>query len=176
MLVKPPIEELLPQVDNRYVLAMLAAKRARQLTDGAEPMAEIENQSMVTVAASELAQDHVRYVDGKVDVAVPLRPEIALERLIAEKEAQEKQRELFDENQIMPSMYKRSMDNDILQDITDKEDAKSIAEQLMRMVTESESTMQSEIFPDGINDNGFSATPTYADNDVDGEDKTADEE
>lgn len=138
MLVKPPIEELLPQVDNRYVLAMLAAKRARQLTDGAEPMAEVENQSMVTVAAGELAKDKVRYLNGKVDVSVPLRPEIALERLIAEKEAIEKQQELFEDGQVMPSMHKRSMDNDILQDITDQEDAKSIAEQLMRMVVENE--------------------------------------
>ena len=36
MLVKPPLERLLPKVENRYTLAILVAKRARQLVDGAE--------------------------------------------------------------------------------------------------------------------------------------------
>ncbi len=38
MLVKPPMENLLPKVDNRYTLAILVAKRARQLVDGALPL------------------------------------------------------------------------------------------------------------------------------------------
>ena len=38
MLVRPSLEQLLPKVESRYTLAMLVAKRTRQLVDGAQPM------------------------------------------------------------------------------------------------------------------------------------------
>ena len=34
MMVKPPLKKLESQVDSKYTLVTLAAKRARELTDG----------------------------------------------------------------------------------------------------------------------------------------------
>lgn len=83
MLVKPPIEELLPQVENRYVLTMLCAKRARQLVNGARPMTAEEHDNNVTLAAYELAEGTLKYARGRHDdrLFVPLRPEIEAKRL-----------------------------------------------------------------------------------------------
>ena len=43
MLVKPPMEKLLTKAENRYTLAILVAKRARQLVDGAQPLTDSDS-------------------------------------------------------------------------------------------------------------------------------------
>ncbi len=40
MMVKPPLKKLENQVDSKYTLVTLAAKRARELTDGEPCLAE----------------------------------------------------------------------------------------------------------------------------------------
>lgn len=40
MMVKPPLKKLESQVDSKYTLVTLAAKRARELTDGEPCLAE----------------------------------------------------------------------------------------------------------------------------------------
>lgn len=96
MLVKPPLEELLPHVENRYTLAITIAKRTRQLVSGAQPMAESESPNLVTLACEELAADKIAAVPQIVDPVVPLRPEVEEERLRAEREAEESARALND--------------------------------------------------------------------------------
>ncbi|NLN52084.1 MAG: DNA-directed RNA polymerase subunit omega, partial [Clostridiaceae bacterium] len=93
-MTKPSIEELLPKAENRYVLAMLTAKRARQLIDGAQPMIETKTENYVSVAAEEINSDEVKAVKGHPDIKVPLRPEVEAERLNAELEAEAKRREV----------------------------------------------------------------------------------
>lgn len=93
MLIKPTIESLLPKTENRYVLSMLTAKRARQLVDGAQPMIQSKTENMVSLAAEEIDADLVKAVNGKVDVKIPLRPEVEVERITAELEAEAKRRE-----------------------------------------------------------------------------------
>ncbi len=83
MLVKPPLEQLLPKVESRYTLAMLVAKRTRQLVDGAQPMVETDSPNLVTVACEEIAQDKVICVEGIFTPFVPLRPEIEEARRLA---------------------------------------------------------------------------------------------
>jgi len=83
MLVKPPLEQLLPKVESRYTLAMLVAKRTRQLVDGAQPMVETDSPNLVTVACEEIAQDKVVCCEGIFTPVVPLRPEIEEARRIA---------------------------------------------------------------------------------------------
>ena len=83
MLVKPPLEQLLPKVESRYTLAMLVAKRTRQLVDGAQPMVESDSPNLVTLACEEIAQDKVICVEGIFTPVVPLRPEIEEARRIA---------------------------------------------------------------------------------------------
>lgn len=83
MLVYPKMENLLPKAENRYTLAILVAKRARQLVDGARPMTESDSPNLVTVACEELAVDRVRGLKGQRTVYIPLRPEIEAARLAA---------------------------------------------------------------------------------------------
>lgn len=87
MLVKPPLEKLLPKVDNRYTLAILVAKRARQLVDGAMPLMETESPNFVTIACEELASNRITCVRGLVNFYIPLRPEIEAARLAAKTAA-----------------------------------------------------------------------------------------
>lgn len=84
MLVKPPMEKLLPKVENRYVLAILVAKRARQLVNGALPMTQSDTPNLVTVACEELGADKIACVKGHVTPYIPLRPEIEAARLAAQ--------------------------------------------------------------------------------------------
>lgn len=85
MLVKPPLEQLLPKVESRYTLAMLVAKRTRQLVDGAQPMVDSDSPNLVTLACEEIAQDKVVCVEGIFTPVVPLRPEIEEARRAAKE-------------------------------------------------------------------------------------------
>lgn len=91
MLVKPTMESLLKKVNGRYTLAILAAKRARQLVNGALPLATSETPNYVTLACEEIGKGKIVCVKGIHDIYIPLRPEIAAERLAA-KAAQENAR------------------------------------------------------------------------------------
>lgn len=86
MLVKPTMESLLKKVSSRYVLTILAAKRARQLVDGAQPMAKSETPNFVTTACEEIAAGKVLPIKGIHHVHVPLRPEVEADRLREEIE------------------------------------------------------------------------------------------
>src|SRR3546814_8989080 len=64
------VEDCLEVVDNRFVLVMMAAKRARQLANGVEAQIDnAENDDKPTVlalreiAARRLDQDHIDAVD-----------------------------------------------------------------------------------------------------------------
>ncbi|MGI6334354.1 MAG: DNA-directed RNA polymerase subunit omega [Saccharofermentanales bacterium] len=83
MLINPPLEKLLPKVDNRYTLAMLIAKRARQLVDGAQPMMKSDSPNNVTVACEELAAGRIACYYGLADPYIPLRPEVEAARMAA---------------------------------------------------------------------------------------------
>ncbi len=99
MLIKPSLEELLKQVENRYILAMFAAKRARQLTSGGKAYVKRENPSNVTVAAEEISEDQIALLQGEHRVEVPLRPEIEEARRLEALEAEAKRREeMMEEN------------------------------------------------------------------------------
>lgn len=55
------IEDCLDNVENRFALALLAARRARQIMKGAEPVVESpKNKEMVT-ALREIAAGHVTF-------------------------------------------------------------------------------------------------------------------
>ena len=56
---------LLTKVDSRYTLVVLAAKRARQLLDGAELKVKARSAKNVTNALEEVAEDKITYVRTK---------------------------------------------------------------------------------------------------------------
>jgi DNA-directed RNA polymerase subunit omega len=55
------VEDCLEKVENRYELVHLAAKRARQLHNGANPVVRSKNKEAVT-ALREIAAGKVRHV------------------------------------------------------------------------------------------------------------------
>ena len=65
-IVQPPMKELLTKVDSRYTLAVLAAKRARQLQDGAEVKVKVPSNKNVTRALAEVAEDKIGYERTKL--------------------------------------------------------------------------------------------------------------
>ena len=60
MMVKPSVQNLLKQVDNRYRLVVVASKRARQLANGDLSMTKVDEKKPVTLAANEIAEGTVK--------------------------------------------------------------------------------------------------------------------
>ncbi|HHU52664.1 MAG TPA: DNA-directed RNA polymerase subunit omega [Clostridiaceae bacterium] len=139
MLTEPSIEELLPKAENRYVLAMLTAKRARQLVDGAQPMVNQKTDNFVSLAAEEIKEDQVKAVKGQHDIKVPLRPEVEAARLNAELEAEAKRREVqhAENKRNAERVQARERVLERAQFAEDeKEVNKNLAEQFLRLVNE----------------------------------------
>ena len=65
MMVKPTVAELLTKAENRYALVIATAKRARQLSLGADPLTDKKEASMVTLAADEIAEGVVQIVEDE---------------------------------------------------------------------------------------------------------------
>jgi DNA-directed RNA polymerase subunit omega len=53
------VEDCLDHVDNRFELVLVAAKRTRQLTQGAEPCVDRENDKSTVIALREIADGFV---------------------------------------------------------------------------------------------------------------------
>ena len=49
------------KVDSNYTLVTLAAKRARELTDGDEPLVDVETTRVVSIAMEEIDQGKITY-------------------------------------------------------------------------------------------------------------------
>lgn len=67
-MVNPSINTLLTKVDSRYTLVVLAAKRARQILDGAEPKVKVRSTKNVTNALEEVAEEKIRYERTKAGI------------------------------------------------------------------------------------------------------------
>ena len=61
MLIKPTLESLMTKVDSKYTLVTLAAKRALQLTDGDEPLVDVDTTKVVSIAMEEIDQGKITY-------------------------------------------------------------------------------------------------------------------
>lgn len=64
-MIYPSIDRLLEQVDSKYTLVIAAAKRGRQLRNGARPAMECDSRKEVTVALNEISS-------GKIEIERPL--------------------------------------------------------------------------------------------------------
>jgi len=51
------VEDCLEHVDNRFDLVLLAARRARQIAQGADPLVPAENDKPTVIALREIAQN-----------------------------------------------------------------------------------------------------------------------
>lgn len=62
MMCFPSIDSLVKDVDTKYTLGTLAALRARELTDGMEPLIpDAEGKKPVTVALEEIYNGKITY-------------------------------------------------------------------------------------------------------------------
>lgn len=53
------VEDCLENIDNIFEMVLVAAKRARRVAHGAEPMVERENDKPTIIALREIAAGHV---------------------------------------------------------------------------------------------------------------------
>ena len=51
------VEDCLDHVDNRFELVLVAAKRARQLAMGADPLVPVDNDKPTVLALREISED-----------------------------------------------------------------------------------------------------------------------
>lgn len=65
---QPSLDVLRQKVDSRFTLVVVAAKRARQLLDGAPPLVECSSDKPVSIALKELAEDKIRYERAKTGI------------------------------------------------------------------------------------------------------------
>ena len=63
MMVKPTVQELLTKAKNRYELVIATSKRARQIASGAEVKTKVKEESPVTLAANEIAEEEVEIIE-----------------------------------------------------------------------------------------------------------------
>ena len=64
-MIEPGINSLLDKVDSRYTLVVAAAKRARQLTEGAHKLTDCDSEKPVTVAINEIDEHKITYIRTK---------------------------------------------------------------------------------------------------------------
>ena len=61
MMIYPPIAELVEKTGSRYVLVIEAARRARQLSEGASPLCSCDSTKEVSIATNEIYQDKLGF-------------------------------------------------------------------------------------------------------------------
>lgn len=82
MMIKPGISELMKDMDSRYTLAMIVAKRARELSlDTTTPLVKVKSDKPVTIAVNEVAQGMVEVVQADAPAREPVQMADAPERL-----------------------------------------------------------------------------------------------
>lgn len=58
---RPSINELSNIADSRYTLVILAAKRSKELVNGAKPLIEPESSKPVSIAIKEIVEGKITY-------------------------------------------------------------------------------------------------------------------
>ena len=86
------VEDCLENVDNLFELVLVAAKRARRLANGAEPLVDWENDKPTVVALREIADglikrdilDEIEITEPEVPEIHPEMPELTAQDLLAD--------------------------------------------------------------------------------------------
>ena len=63
MMIYPPITELVKKTGSRYALVIEAAKRTRQLVNGAPKLSDVKTSKDVTVAVNEIYEGKIEAVE-----------------------------------------------------------------------------------------------------------------
>jgi DNA-directed RNA polymerase subunit omega len=67
-MIFPSIGSLMERADSKYTLAVMAAKRARQLMEGAPKLSNCSSQKSVTIAIHEIDENKVSYIRTKIGI------------------------------------------------------------------------------------------------------------
>lgn len=59
---EPALNLLISKATNKYSLVIAAAKRAREIIDGDDPLIKIDNENPVSIATAEIANDLVHCI------------------------------------------------------------------------------------------------------------------
>ncbi len=65
------VEDCLKHVDSNYALVLQAAKRARKIADGAEPLVERDNDKPCVIALREIADNVTAETVETPEILVP---------------------------------------------------------------------------------------------------------
>ncbi len=60
-MLNPSFEGILKEGDSRYILVMLASKRARQIIEGEKPLIETDSKKPVSIAIKEILAGKITY-------------------------------------------------------------------------------------------------------------------
>lgn len=112
------IEDLSDNVGGRYPLVVAAAKRARQLKEGAVPLVNINSNNDLTIALAEIAA-------GKVVVKAPGEPGDKPE---VRPGAKRKEPRLSEEDLLGGDLFGMASDDDVGADVPDEEPDEDEAE------------------------------------------------
>ncbi|MCC6444012.1 MAG: DNA-directed RNA polymerase subunit omega [Armatimonadetes bacterium] len=70
-MIYPSEDKIEKNVESKYMLTILAAKRARQLREGADPLVDTESANPITVALEEIASGKVRAIEKPIEIKEP---------------------------------------------------------------------------------------------------------
>lgn len=67
-MIHPSLDVLVNKVDSKYTLVVLAAKRAREIMEGTQPLVDSKSNKPVTVALEEVADNKVVFERTKTGI------------------------------------------------------------------------------------------------------------
>lgn len=65
-MIYPPIKDLLKKSEDKYTLAVMVAKRARQLVAGDKKLVNVDSDNPVVVAINEINEGKITFERTKV--------------------------------------------------------------------------------------------------------------
>lgn len=110
------LEELLEKVQNRFLLAVAAARRARQIKDGSKKLIDApEDESPVVVALDEILEDKIRIEVGEivgkkhVDANVTIKTKAAKQKKETKEKAKDQKKTIKKRTKERKKKKSRSM-------------------------------------------------------------------
>lgn len=64
-IIKLPIEHNAESIDSRFRLVLMAAQRARQISDGSNPLVKVRYVKNTSIALEEAIEDKLKYLTGE---------------------------------------------------------------------------------------------------------------
>jgi DNA-directed RNA polymerase subunit omega len=68
-MIYPSADQIDKQIDSKYALVVLAAKRAKQLKEGARPLIDTPSTNPLTIALEEIARGQLKYQFDETSLA-----------------------------------------------------------------------------------------------------------